>query len=90
MEKRKAKLNIQELQKKVIPAIKGLLNKEPESISSIEKTKEGWILQCELLEKKSVPEIFDLLKIFEFMLDNNGNILSFKQIKKIRRGELGE
>ena len=82
-------MNIAEVQKKVIPEIKGLLNKEPEAISSVEKTKEGWILQCDVLEKKSVPETYDLLKIFEFKLDNNGKITGFKQLKKIRRGDLG-
>lgn len=78
-----------EVEKKVLPEIKTLLKKEPEAISSIEKTKEGWIVQCDVLEKKSVPETFDLLKIFEFKLDNNAKITGYKQLKKIRRGDLG-
>lgn len=81
-------MNIIEIQKKVLPEIKELLKKEPENISSIEKTKEGWIVQCEVLEKKSVPETYDLLKVFEFRLDNNGKITGFKQLRKIRRGQL--
>nr|MBA4405219.1 hypothetical protein [Nanoarchaeum sp.] len=82
-------MNIMEVEKKVLPEIKTLLKKEPEAISSIEKTKEGWIVQCDVLEKKSVPETFDLLKIFEFKLDNNAKITGYKQLKKIRRGDLG-
>ena len=81
-------MDIIELQKKVFPEIKELLKKEPETISSIEKTNEGWTVQCEVLEKKSVPETFDLLKIFEFRLDNNCKIKGFSQLKKIRRGDI--
>lgn len=81
-------MNIIDVQKKVFPKIKELLKKEPESVSFLEKTNEGWTLQCELLEKKSVPEIFDLLKVFEFKLDKDGQINSFKQLRKIRRGDI--
>ncbi len=81
-------MNIMEVEKKILPEIKELLKKEPETISSVEKTKEGWIVQCEILEKKSVPETFDLLKVFEFKLDGNAKIIGYKQLKKIRRGDL--
>lgn len=81
-------MNILEVKKKILPEIKELLKKDPESISSVEKTKEGWIVQCEVLEKKSIPETYDLLKVFEFKLDNNAKIAGFKQVRKIRRGDL--
>jgi len=81
-------MNIIEIQKKVLPEIKELLKKEPENISSIEKTNEGWTVQCEVLEKKSIPETYDLLKVFEFKLDKDGKVTEFKQLRKIRRGQL--
>ncbi|MEK6808707.1 MAG: gas vesicle protein GvpO [Nanoarchaeota archaeon] len=81
-------MELVELQKKIIPQITDLLKKEPDSIMSVEKTKEGWIVVCDVLEKKSVPETFDLLKVFEFSVDNNAKIIGFKQVKKIRRGDL--
>lgn len=82
-------MDIVEVQKKAIPQIKELIKKEPESIASIEKSGEGWTVQCHVLEKKSVPETYDLLKIFEFKLDKNAKITEFKQVKKVRRGDLG-
>lgn len=81
-------MNIIEVQKKIFPEIKELIKKEPESISLIEKTKEGWRIECEVLEKKSVPETYDLLRIYEFKLDKNAKITEFKQLKKVRRGDL--
>ena len=83
-------MNLLEIQEKAVPQIRTLLNKEPEGISSIEKTNEGWKVQCEMLEKKSIPETYDLLKVYEFLLDKEAKVTSFKQLKKIRRGDIGD
>lgn len=82
-------MNVLEIQRKALPEIKELLKKEPEGISSIEKTERGWVVLCEVLEKKAIPETYDLLKVYEFILDNNAKIDSFKMLKKIRRGDIG-
>jgi len=82
-------MEVLEVQEKVIPQIKKLIRKEPESISFLEKTQDGWTVNCDVLEKKSVPETYDLLKILEFKLDKNANVISFKQLRKVRRGDLG-
>jgi len=76
-----------EINEKVYEAIKETLHKEPDSISSIEKIDEGWCVEVEVLEKKAVPETFDLLKIFEFILDNNGKVQGFKLLKRKQRGD---
>ena len=83
-------MNLLEIQEKAVPQIRTLLNKEPEGISSIEKTNEGWKVSCEVLDKKSVPETYDLLKVYGFMLDKEAKVTSFKLLKKIRRGDVGD
>ena len=80
-------MNIEDIQKKLFSLAKELFKKEPESISAIEKSEHGWKVQIEVLERKAIPDKFDLLKIFEFTLDANGKVLGFKQIKKIQRGD---
>lgn len=82
-------MNVLEIQRKALPEIKELLRKEPEGISSIEKNENGWTLHCEVLEKKAIPETYDLLKVYEFLLDNDAKINSFKVLKKVRRGDIG-
>lgn len=81
-------MNLLEVQNKVTPQIMELLGKKPESISSIERNSEGWSITCDVLEKKSIPETYDLLKVFEFMVDKEGRVVRFKQLRKIRRGDL--
>jgi len=80
-------MDIEDIQKKVFSVAKELFKKEPESISAIEKSEKGWQVQMEVLERKAVPDKFDLLKVFEFTLDANGKVLGFKQTKKIQRGD---
>ncbi len=84
------KMNLLEIQEKVVPQIRKLLNKEPEGISLIEKNNEGWRVLCDVLDKKSIPETYDILKVFEFLTDKEAKITSFKLLKKIRRGDIGD
>lgn len=81
------RMDVEDIQKKLFLVVRELFKKEPESISAIEKSEKGWKVQVEVLERKAVPDKFDLLKIFEFNLNENGKILGFKQIKKIQRGD---
>jgi len=81
------RMGVEDIQKKIFSVAKELFKKEPESISAIEKSEKGWKVQVEVLERKAVPDKFDLLKIFECDLNENGKILGFKQIKKIQRGD---
>lgn len=83
-------MNLSEIQEKVVPQIRKLLNKEPECISSLEKNAEGWRVLCDVLDKKSIPETYDILKVYEFMLDKEAKVTSFKQLRKIRRGDIGD
>ncbi len=81
-------MNIMEVEKKIIPQITELLKKEPENILSIERMTKGWVIHCDVLERKAIPETFDLLKVFEFKADENCRVTEFKQIKKVRRGDV--
>ena len=83
-------MNLFEIQENAVPKIRKLLNKETEGISLIEKTNDGWRVLCDVLDKKSIPETYDILKVFEFMLDKDAKVTSFKLFKKIRRGDIGD
>ncbi len=81
-------MDFAEISDKAIAKAEEALKKKPESVSSLEKTDKGWRIEVEVLDRKAVPDSFDLLSIFELNLDASGNVLGFKHIKKIRRGDL--
>lgn len=81
-------MGLLEIRNKAFSNAQELLNKQPESVSLLEKTEKGWRMEVEVLERKAIPDKFDLLSVFELNLDSAGNILSFKQIRKIIRGDV--
>ena len=80
-------MELVEISKRALPKVEEALKKKPESVSSLEKTEKGWRMEVQVLERKAVPDSFDLLSVFELSLDASGNVLGFKQIKKMRRGD---
>lgn len=76
-----------ELSQKTLEAMrKALPNKKAETVIAIEKeAKGGWKVTLEMLERKAVPDSQDLLGIYEVATDANGDILSYKQIKRRHR-----
>jgi len=52
--------------------------KEPAAIG-LKKEKEGWIVTCEIIEKKSIPEGMDVLGTYEIQLDTKGDLISYEK-----------
>lgn len=48
------------------------------------KDEKGWRVSVELVEKRVIPDIMDILATYEAVLDNGGNLLEFSR-KGIRR-----
>jgi hypothetical protein len=49
--------------------------------STVEVTKDEkeWHITVELLEKRSIPDQMDILALYEAILDDEGNLLSFRR-----------
>lgn len=83
-------MDVVEVSKKIGPQIAELFKKELDALSFIEKADDGWLVRCDMLEKKSIPETFDLLRIFELKLDSNARIKGYKEVGRRRRGDMKE
>ena len=53
--------------------------KEPAGIG-FKKEKEGWVVTCEIIEKKSIPEGMDVIGTYEVRLDVKGDLLGYEKI----------
>ena len=83
-----ATANIKELGQKSLSIAESLLNKKAESVKSINKEDKDWRAVVEVLERVSVPDTQDILGRYEFMFDNKGEVLDYKQIMLRRRADL--
>jgi len=52
--------------------------KEPAGVG-LKKEKEGWVVTCEIIEKKSIPEGMDILGTYEVHLDAKGDLLGYEK-----------
>ena len=65
-----------------------MLNKELDSIISLNKDSEGWLAEVEVLERKSVPDTQDILGRYEMKFDVDGELLGYKRIMLRRRSDM--
>lgn len=51
------------------------------------KDEKGWHIVIEVLEKRSIPDQMDILALYEALLDEDGNLLSFERRAMRKRME---
>jgi hypothetical protein len=58
----------------------------PESVSSFERTDDGWLLEVEVLELARVPDTMSLLASYEVQLDPQGELTGYRRLRRYERG----
>ena len=57
------------------------------STLSARKDGDGWHVQLEAVEKKSVPDSQDILAMYDLTMDDSANVLNFNRVGTRRRGD---
>ncbi|MFE9647600.1 gas vesicle protein [Streptomyces sp. NPDC006365] len=57
-----------------------------ESVSSFERTEDGWVLEIEVLELVRVPDTMSLLASYEVTLDPQGELTGYRRVRRYERG----
>ncbi|ARX87572.1 MULTISPECIES: gas vesicle protein [Streptomyces] len=57
-----------------------------ESVSSFERTEEGWDLAVEVLELVRVPDTMSLLATYTVTLDPQGDLTGYRRVRRYERG----
>ncbi len=63
---------------------------EAATVSSLNKTEEGWSVEVEMVELKHVPDSQDVLGTYEVNLDQEGNLLGYQRTRRYRRDKVTE
>ena len=64
-----------------------LVGKEPETVSSFERTGDGWLVTVEVLEVSRVPESTDVLASYQVELDDNLNLRRYARVRRYHRSQ---
>lgn len=63
-----------------------LTGMQAESVSSFERTDEGWSLEVEVLELERVPDTMSLMASYRVELDPDGLLAGYRRMRRYERG----
>ncbi|GAB2830405.1 gas vesicle protein GvpO [Streptomyces sp. NPDC054796] len=58
-----------------------------ETVSRLESTEDGWLVQVEVLELARIPETMSLLSTYEVTLTKDGQLSGYQRIRRYERGK---
>jgi Gas vesicle synthesis protein GvpO len=72
--------------KAALRQIAELTAKQPEGITEVESTEDGRTVGIELVEDQRIPSSADILATYETTIDADGELLSYRRVKRYARG----
>jgi hypothetical protein len=72
--------------KAALREIAELTAKQPEGVTEVERTEDGWTVGIELVEDQRIPSSADILATYETTIDADGELLSYRRVRRYARG----
>jgi len=68
---------------------KSIVHYPIDSVTGVQKSADGWHLLVTLIELSRIPSASDVLAEYAVDLDNAGEIVSYKQVQRFFRNQVG-
>lgn len=66
--------------------ISELTGKRPEGVTGLQRVDGGWKVGIEVVEDRRVPSSTDILAIYEAEFDGDGELVSYRRVRRYSRG----
>jgi Gas vesicle synthesis protein GvpO len=63
-----------------------LTGKETEGVTGVARAEDGWIVGVEVVEDRRIPSSTDILAIYETEVDMDGELVSYRRVRRYTRG----
>ncbi|MFC7645215.1 gas vesicle protein GvpO [Streptosporangium lutulentum] len=63
-----------------------LTGRTSEGVTQVQPAEDGWLVQVEVVEDRRVPSSGDILALYEAEMDMEGDLLSYRRLRRYRRG----
>jgi len=63
---------------------------EADSISGLERTEDGWLVQVEVVEVPRIPDSTSVLASYQVVVDDNGELQSYHRAHRYYRNQAGD
>jgi hypothetical protein len=74
-----------QLARRAMRTLAELVGCPAEGITGIRRNDDGWVIEVEVLEVERVPETSDVLASYEVEVDEDGEILEFRRVRRYLR-----
>jgi hypothetical protein len=66
-----------------------LTGKKPEGVTGVTPADDGWVVGVEVVEDRRIPSSADILAIYEADVDDEGELASYRRVRRYSRGSGG-
>jgi hypothetical protein len=63
-----------------------LTGKKPEGVTGVKPADDGWLVGVEVVEDRRIPSSSDILAIYEADVDSEGELASYRRVRRYPRG----
>lgn len=70
--------------------VQELTGRGAESVTSLDRTADGWQVGVEVLEARRIPDSTDILAVYQVVLDPEGELVSYRRDRRYHRGRANE
>jgi hypothetical protein len=63
-----------------------LTGKDPEGITGVEPTEDGWLVTIEVIEDRRIPSSSDILSAYETEIGPDGELVAYRRVRRYARG----
>lgn len=67
-----------------------LTGKGVEGVTGLERTDDGWKVHVEVVEVRRIPDTTDILALYEVQVDEDGDLMGYRRLRRYARGVPGE
>ena len=62
----------------------------PGTVSAMSHDEEGWHVAVDMIELRKVPPSTDVLAVYDALLNDTGELLTYKRVRRYRRDQITE
>ncbi|MFF8537392.1 gas vesicle protein [Streptomyces sp. SAS_267] len=71
-------------------ALEGLIGHPTEGVSAVGREEDGWCVVVDVLELPRIPDTTSLLASYEVRIDQDGELMGYRRVRRYRRGSADE
>ncbi|MEU1483701.1 gas vesicle protein [Streptomyces sp. NPDC005752] len=82
------RVNVSTAMRNAAEQLAQLLQRAPDSVSSLNATDDGWTAYVEVVEIEKIPDTMSVMASYRVSLDGQGQLVGYERIRRYSRGQV--